>query len=194
MIISRKRSQNHPPLHFMNEELSPTRKITLLGVTITNTLTWTLFISGLAKKTAKRLFILGRSRNILPLQARVTVYKAFIRPLMEYASPIWSGAGITSLKLLDRIQKKALRLLKIYDPLAAGIYPLEHRRKVASLCTLYRHYFLEPSFEISQIIPAVSGDVRVTRSTASSHPYLLNIRYHSRKPSSIFPHTSQEQQ
>ena len=40
MIISRKRSQNHPPLHFMNKELQPTDSITLLGVTITKTLSW----------------------------------------------------------------------------------------------------------------------------------------------------------
>ena len=40
MIISRKRSQNHPPLHFMNKELQPTNGITRLGVTITKTLSW----------------------------------------------------------------------------------------------------------------------------------------------------------
>ena len=38
-----------------------------------------------------------------------------------------------SLKLLDRLQKKALRLLKIYEPLKFGIVPLSHRRNVASL-------------------------------------------------------------
>ena len=117
MIISKKRSQNHPPVHFMNKELQPTNSITLLGVTITKTLSWSQHITCIAKKTAKRLYILGRSRNLLPHQAPITIYKAYIRPLMEYASPIWNGAGITSLKLLDRPQKKALRLLKIDEPL-----------------------------------------------------------------------------
>ena len=113
MIISRKRSQNHPPLHFMKKELQPTDSITLLGVPIANTLSWSQHITCIAKKTAKCLYILGRSRNFLPHQARITIYKAYIRPLMEYASPIWNGAVTTSSNLLDRLQKKALRLLKI---------------------------------------------------------------------------------
>ena len=57
MIISRKRSQNHPPLHFMNKELQPTDSITLLGVTITKTLSWSQHITCIAIKTAKRLYI-----------------------------------------------------------------------------------------------------------------------------------------
>ena len=97
MIISRKRCQNHPPLHFMNKELQPTDSITLLCVTITNTLSWSQHITCIAKKTAKSLYILGRSRNLLPHQACITIYKAYIRPLMEYASAIWNGAGTTSL-------------------------------------------------------------------------------------------------
>ncbi len=43
------------------------------------------------------------------------------RPIMEYAAPVWSGAGTTctSLFLLDRLQKRVLRRL----------------RKLVSLCT-----------------------------------------------------------
>ena len=103
MIISRKRSQNHPPLHFMNKELQPTYSITLLGVTITETLSWSQYITCIAKTTAKCLYTLG----LLPHEAPITIYKTYIRPLMEYASPIWIGAGTTSLKLLYRLHKVA---------------------------------------------------------------------------------------
>ena len=175
MIISRKRTQNHPPLFFMNRQLKPAQNITLLGVIITNTLTWTPYIACLAKKAAKRLYILGRTRNLLPLHARIIVYKAYVRPLMEYASPIWSGAGTTALRLLDRLQRKALRLLKIDDPSTAGIFPLEHRRNVASLCTFYRHFFLQPSLELSGILPSALTSVRVTRSSTSCHPFAVTI-------------------
>ena len=110
MIIIRKRSQNHPPLNFMEKELQPTDSITLLGFTITKILSLSQHFTCIAKK---RLYILGRSRNLLPHQARINIYKAYIRPLIEYASLIWNGAGTTSLKLLYRLQEKALRLLKI---------------------------------------------------------------------------------
>ena len=105
----------------MGSQLKPTKSITLLGVVITNTLTWTPYITYLAKKTAKRLYILSRSRDLLPFKARVTIYKAYIRPLMEYASPIWEGAGNTDLGILRRLQRKALCLLNTEDPINAGI-------------------------------------------------------------------------
>lgn len=175
MIISRKRNQNHPPLYFMNSVLHPTRCITLLGVIITNTLTWVPYVTCLAKKVAKRLYILSRSRDLLPFKARVTIYKAYIRPLMEYACPIWAGAGSTALGLLDRLQRKALRFLRIDDPIKVGIYPLEHRRNVASLCTFYRHFFLRPSLELSGIFPPLVSNVRLTRSSATAHPYRVSV-------------------
>ena len=196
MIISRKRSQNHPPVHFMNKELQPTDSITLLGVTITKTLSWSQHITCIAKKTAKHLYILGRSRNLLPHQARITIYKAYIlgrsrnllphqaritiykayiRPLVEYASPIWNGAGTTSLKLLDRLQKKALHLLKIDQPLKFGTVPLSHRRNVASFCVFYRHIFLQPSTELVNILSFDAPSMRATRYSVSEHPYCVHI-------------------
>ena len=94
---------------------------------------------------------------------------------MEYASPIWNGTGTSSLKLLDRLQKKALRLLRIEEPLKAGIVPLEHRRNVASLCVFYRHFFLQPSIELSNIIPNKVTCTRTTRSSVSRHPFAVMI-------------------
>ena len=64
---------------------------------------------------------------------------------MEHAAPVWSGAGTTSLALLDRF-------LKIVDPMKAGLqlalFPLCTEENVASLCVFYRHMFLEPSIAI----------------------------------------------
>ena len=94
---------------------------------------------------------------------------------MEYASPIWSGAGTTALRLLDRLQRKALRLLKIDDPSKAGILHLEHRRKVASLCIFYRHFFLQPSLELTGILPSAVTSRRITRSSTSCHPFAVTI-------------------
>ena len=123
----------------------------------------------------KRLYILGRSRNLLPQQARITIYKSYIRPCMEYASPIWNGAGTTSLSLLDMLQKKALRLLKINEPLKFGIVPLSHRRNVASLCVFYHHIFLQPSTELADSLPSEAPSMRATRFSVSGHPYCVHI-------------------
>ena len=101
--------------------------------------------------------------------------QAYIRPLMEYASPIRNGAGATSLKLSDRLQKKALRLLKIDEPLKFGIVPLSLRRNVASLCVFYSHIFLQPSIELADIIPSEAPSMKATRFSVSGHPYCIHI-------------------
>ena len=94
---------------------------------------------------------------------------------MEYASPIWNGAGTTSLKLLDRLQKKALRLLKIDEPLKFDIVPLSRRRNVASLCVSHRYIFLQPSIELADILPSEAPSMRTTRCSVSGHPYCVHI-------------------
>ena len=94
---------------------------------------------------------------------------------MEYASPIWNGADTTSSKLLERLQKKALRRLKIDEPLTFGIVPLNHWRNVASLCVFYRHIFLQPSIELADILPSEASSTRANRSSVSGHPYCVRI-------------------
>ena len=61
------------------------------------------------------------------------------------------------------------------DPSKAGILPLEHRRKVASLCTFYHHFFLQPSLELTGILPSAVTSIRVTRSSTSCQPFAVTI-------------------
>lgn len=38
------------------------------------------------------------------------VYKAFIRPILEYSSHLWGGFPPTSKNIVHRIQKRALKI------------------------------------------------------------------------------------
>ena len=48
----------------------------------------------------------------LPKEDLITIFVGYIRPLLEYASPAWSG-GLTQNpnERLERIQKRALRII-----------------------------------------------------------------------------------
>nr|CAH7750534.1 unnamed protein product [Callosobruchus chinensis] len=70
-----------------------------------------------------------RLQTILPKSQEVllTLYKAQIRPSLEYCSHIWGAAAPTTLSILDAVQKRAIRL--IGDPaLTCHLQPLSHRR------------------------------------------------------------------
>ena len=51
---------------------------------------------------------------ISPPSSLLTLYKAQIRPCLEYGSHLWRGASEHSLATLDAIQKRAIKLIE--DP------------------------------------------------------------------------------
>nr|CAH7727721.1 unnamed protein product [Callosobruchus chinensis] len=56
----------------------------------------------------------------------LTLYKAQIRPSLEYCSHIWGAAAPTTLSILDAVQRRAIPL--IGDPaLTCHLQPLAHR-------------------------------------------------------------------
>nr|CAH7733702.1 unnamed protein product [Callosobruchus chinensis] len=64
----------------------------------------------------------------------LTLYKAQIRPCLEYCSHIWGAAAPTTLSILDVVQRRAIRL--IGDPaLTCHLQPLSHRPAVGDLST-----------------------------------------------------------
>nr|CAH7768530.1 unnamed protein product [Callosobruchus chinensis] len=59
----------------------------------------------------------------------LTLYKAQIRPSLEYCSHIWRAATSTTLSILHAVQRRAIRL--IGDPaITYHLYPLSHRHDV----------------------------------------------------------------
>ena len=96
-----------------------------------------------------------------------------------FSNIIWSGAGTTALRLLDRLQRKALRLLKIDNPSKAGIHPLEHIEE--SGITLY----ILPPF-LPTTLPWVDWNRAICRTSTRFTRYstvatrLLLACYHSK--------------
>nr|CAH7733497.1 unnamed protein product [Callosobruchus chinensis] len=77
----------------------------------------------------KKLRYLFRARKYFSPSNLLTLYKAQIRPSLEYCSHIWEAAAPTTLSILDVVQRRAIRL--IGDPaLTCHLQPLSHRRAV----------------------------------------------------------------
>ena len=84
---------------------------------------------------------------------------------------VWMGASDTSLRQLDRVQRRALHLI------GPGTYlpRLSHRRAVASLCYIYKLHYLANSHPLAAMLPpAGDTDTRPTRQSATEqHHYQL---------------------
>ena len=69
------------------------------------------------------------------------LYNSQIRSLMEYSPLVWSSCPPSYLRLLDKVQDRARRLVefkKLEGELPIFFQSLQHRRDVAGLCVLYK--------------------------------------------------------
>jgi hypothetical protein len=113
LIISNKRNRVHPPLFLNDQQIELVTFHKHLGVTFTKDLTWKKHIQDIAKKANKRLGILRPLRRKIDRKSLETLYKSFVRPIMEYGDVIWHIPDIRNhtLSILDKIHYNAARII-----------------------------------------------------------------------------------
>ena len=77
------------------------------------------------------------------------MYKAFVRPRLEYGSLAWMGAAQTNLKRLVRVQEAAALIIGAE---ADTLDSLEHRRRVGALTYLHTIQSWDGPEKLRQII------------------------------------------
>ena len=158
---------NHPPLNFFGSTLEEVDHVDLLGLTLSNDLSWNQVVTKMAKTAGQKLGFLRRvSPYILPAQ-RAIIYKSMIRSKMEYASSAWMGATPTSLAQLDSIQNRAKRIigLPVDELKASRIQPLSDRRAVGATTLFHRIFYKEAPELLCQLMPKIqTRDPRLRRS------------------------------
>ena len=81
-----------------------------LGIVLDSRLTFEAHLSGLAKKIASRIGVLGRIRKYLPHDIRVMLYNALVLPYFDYASVVWSNATAKATDCIVSLQARAGRI------------------------------------------------------------------------------------
>ena len=81
-----------PALTLQDERLKQCDTLRLLGVYIQSDLKWNSQVDHMIRSTNSRLYVLRTLKHYhLPALDLLTVYKSFVRPVLEYAVPLWSG-------------------------------------------------------------------------------------------------------
>jgi hypothetical protein len=118
----------------------------LPGVTLDRRLTWSPHINQISRRTAQRMGMLGpllNRRSELSIRNGVLLYKQLIRPMMDYACPVWRSAARTHVRRLQVLQSKYLRLVtgapwylsnrQIHEDLGVPLFADHIRALTASL-------------------------------------------------------------
>ena len=95
-----------------NQELECVESAKLLGVTISNNLTWNMHIDQIIKKASKRMyFLIQFKRANVARHELILFYTSCIRSVMTYASPAFFYALPLYLKKdLENVEKRALSI------------------------------------------------------------------------------------
>ena len=145
-------------LKFGEDTLAIKDSVNILGVEIDSKLSFHRHLESVARKASLRVTLLRRMRHLLDAKGLMTLYKAQVRPIMEYSPLAWLSSAQLHLSLLDKVQRRAERLIYEADdqghqdaaqqrpnprshqgvPTHQLLDSLEHRRRVGALTVLHK--------------------------------------------------------
>ena len=112
IIFNRRPGDNNAhTLKFANKEIQTSSEVILLGIEIDNNLNFNKHIHELTKRAAGQLNFLSRQQKFLNQDAKKVVIESFVLANFNYCPLVWHFCSSESMKKLERIQERALRLL-----------------------------------------------------------------------------------
>ena len=100
-----------PPIIIDSTPVERVDHTKLLGLWISSDLTWAKHVEEITKKASSRLYLLSQAKHAsLSTNDRIDLYKSLVRPVVEYACPVWHpGLPKYLERSLESIQVRALR-------------------------------------------------------------------------------------
>lgn len=167
-------SNKKQPLNFIyaNDGVSLARvtEFKYLGVTLTTNLKWHTHVETICNKALRKLWYLRSTLSNSTKECKLTAYKTLVRPILEYASVVWSPHHKQDIAKLESVQKKAIMFIfRRYDRRFSpsshahilSLQPLEHRRTCDRIILL--HKIVHTGFGVQVPISFVAASARRTR-------------------------------
>jgi len=121
-----------------------------LGVLIDDKLKFHAHVSHIVNKANQVLGILKRTFVNRSKEIFIPAYVAMVRSILEYANVIWHPRYIGDIKKVEKVQRRALKMVKGLEKTPgeklnygqrlerSGLYSLEYRRKRGDMIQVYR--------------------------------------------------------
>ena len=77
--------------------------IKYLGVTVSKDLKWNIHVSNVCIKANRTLGFLRSNLSSCTQDVKEAAYKGLVRPVLEYASPVWDPHGIVVQEELEKV-------------------------------------------------------------------------------------------
>nr|CAH7746563.1 unnamed protein product [Callosobruchus chinensis] len=105
--LSNKKCPSEHSVLMNNQALPRSHAFKLLRVSFTESMIWYEHVSSIATAARKKLGYIFRAKKYFSPSILLTLYKAQVRPCLEYCSQIWGAAAPTTLSIHDAVQRRA---------------------------------------------------------------------------------------
>ena len=163
VILSRKtKNLHHPHLVFNNTNITQSIYQKHLGIILYSKLTFENHINMVTTKINKTIGLLRKLQNLLPRTVLIKIYKAFVRPHLDYDDILYVQAfNLSFQQKLEPIQYRPCLAItdairgtfreKIYQELRLEL--LQSRRWYRKLAMFYKIYVNNSPFYLINLIP-----------------------------------------
>lgn len=111
LTFSRKHTNSTFHYSLSNNFVNEASMYKYLGIHLTSDLTWSIHIEKVTSKASRTRGYQKRNLRDAPSATRKLVYLSFLRPQLEFASPIWSPHQAYLVHQLESIQSRAARFI-----------------------------------------------------------------------------------
>ena len=131
----------------LSSSLEQVNNAKYLGVNITEKLHWGKHVDNITAKANKTTGFICRNLKGCPVPVKTHCFKTLVRPILDYASPVWDPHQQVLKEKLESTQKRAARrILQNYDRMTSGstlveklnLNPLSQRRAVDKAAMVYK--------------------------------------------------------
>ena len=142
----------------------------LLGVVVSDNLKWNAHVDSICKKAATRLYFLKQlKRAKVPPKDMLLFYTTCIRPVLEYACPVFHNSlPQYQSNEMERLQKRALRIIQPDLSYAEALVALHitslYERRQALSKALFDQIVRDQSHKLHELLPPRNGSTYCTRS------------------------------
>ena len=159
-----RQTPNVPSITVDGKPLERVDCVTLLGVKLSSDLSWHHHVDHILKKANPCLYSLNMLKRAKVSPKDITqIFCSRIRPILEYAAPVWHG-GLTK-EMRDNIEAIQKRALKIALPSlgykeamdSLNIVTLQERRE--DLCKCFFKKIKDPNDKLNKLLPHKTNSV-----------------------------------
>lgn len=165
-----------------------------LGITVSSDLRWNKQVDEVCAKANRTLAFLRRNLRIKSPKLKTLAYFTLVRPIIEYAAPVWDPHTQRNIYKIEMVQRRAARFVcsryhntsSVSEMLQELNWPsLQQRREVLRLVLLYKMHQGKVIFDTSPYITPVLRATRHTHQQGYQVP-ASTTEYHRH---SFFPRT-----